>query len=240
MEEHKLKAAQAALEYIEKAAANFKDSAIKLGLGTGSTAEKFVDLLGIRVAQGLKVRCVPTSEVTKAHAERLEIPLTSLEEEKYLDITVDGADEIDANLSLIKGGGGALLREKIVAMASRQVVIIADQGKMVQNLGRFALPLEVVQFGLGSTQYMIKRLAEEAGCNGEIVLRKDASGKPFITDENHHVLDCAFGNIPDPDELENALSIIPGIVETGLFLGLVDYAFIGNDDGVTMLQANDT
>jgi ribose 5-phosphate isomerase A len=224
----KRQAAEQALSYVA--------DGMKLGLGTGSTAAKFVELLGARVRSGLKVVCVPTSEATRAQAAALGIPLTTLDEAPTLDLTVDGADEIDEELRLIKGGGGALLREKIVAVASNQVVIIADNTKRVDVLGKFALPLEVVPFGLGSTRNLIGRLVADIGLDGDIKLRLGTDGKPFVTDNNNHILDCAFGAIDDPEALDDALKLVPGLVESGLFLGIADIGIIAGPKGVEVLS----
>lgn len=210
---------------------------MKLGLGTGSTAALFVDLLGAKVKEGLAVQCVPTSEATRVQAEKLGIPLATLDELPRLDLTIDGADEIDAELRLIKGGGGALLREKIVASASDRMAVIADFSKSVPVLGRFPLPVEVVRFGLRSTIMHITAQAEDVGCRGEIKLRKTARGEPFITDSGNYILDCEFGRIEDPELLADALQIIPGVVEHGLFLGLADIAFVAGLRGVEELHA---
>ncbi len=207
-----------------------------LGLGTGSTAAHFVDLLGRRVKEGLKVACVPTSEATRAQAERLGIPLIDLDRQPSLDLTVDGADEIDPELRLIKGGGGALLREKIVAMASGRVVIIADHTKRVATLGAFPLPVEIVRFGATATRNLIEALAAEAGCSGEIALRMKPDGQPFVTDSGHFILDCAFGRIAQPEALEAALKQVPGVVESGLFLRIADAAIVAGPDGVAVLD----
>jgi ribose 5-phosphate isomerase A len=210
-----------------------------LGLGTGSTAAKFVEALGARVAAGLKVLCVPTSEATRAQAERLGIPLSTLDETPHLHLTVDGADEIDGQLRLIKGGGGALLREKIVATASDQMVVIADDSKLVATLGRFPLPVEVVRFGLPATRRMVEAMAAQAGCKGEIRLRESNSGEPFITDHGNLILDCSFGRIDEPEVLAFALKRVPGVVEHGLFLGVADLAIIGSNAGVEVLSARE-
>lgn len=207
-----------------------------LGLGTGSTAARFVDLVGQRVRDGLKVICVPTSEATRLQAERLGIPLATLDEHPFLNLTVDGADEIDDQLRLIKGGGGALLCEKIVATASDRMVVISDASKRVANLGRFPLPVEVVRFGLTATRAMIEGLAEDVGCQGEIVQRMGADGKPFLTDSGNFILDCAFGTIADPEALDEALKYVPGVVENGLFLGIADSAIIAGPDGIVVLD----
>lgn len=217
----------------------FVEDGMKLGLGTGSTAAIFVDLLGEKVKAGLSVVCVPTSEATRAQAERLGIPLSTLDETPYLDLTVDGADEMDEALRLIKGGGGALLREKIVAAASSRLVIIADHSKMVETLGAFPLPVEVVPFGLTATKNLVTSLSEDAGCTGEIKLRLKADGTPFVTDNGNYILDCAFGEIGDPETLDDALKLIPGVVEIGLFLGLADYGIVAGPDGVTVISTDD-
>lgn len=230
-DEIKLRAAQAAIELVEPG--------MKLGLGTGSTAAKFVDLLGARVKDGLDVVCVPTSEVTRKQAEDLGIRLTTLEDEPFLDLAVDGADELDRQLRLIKGGGGALLREKIVAAASERMVVIADSSKLVGTIGAFPLPVEVVRFGIRVTHSMIQTLAADAGCRGEITLRRGEDGKPFVTDNGNLILDCAFGEITQPELLAEIFSLIPGIVDTGLFLGIADTAFVAGENGVTELTAPD-
>lgn len=207
-----------------------------LGLGTGSTAARFVDLVGARVRDGLKVICVPTSEATRLQAERLGIPLATLDEQPFLNLTVDGADEVDDQLRLIKGGGGALLFEKIVATASDRMVVISDASKRVANLGRFPLPVEVVRFGLTATRAMIEGLAEDVGCQGDIVQRMASDGKPFLTDSGNFILDCAFGTIADPEALDEALKYVPGVVENGLFLGIADSAIIAGPDGIVVLD----
>jgi ribose 5-phosphate isomerase A len=224
----KQQAAERALQFVE--------DGMSLGLGTGSTAARFVDLVGQRVKAGLKVKCVPTSEATRAQAERLGIPLTTLDDTPFLDLTVDGADEIDGQLRLIKGGGGALLREKIVATASQRMVVITDASKVVVTLGKFPLPVEVVRFGLAATRNMVEVLAADAGCEGEVKLRLAADGRPFETDSANLILDCAFGQIPDPEALEDALKLVPGVVESGLFLGIADAAVIAGPDGVVVLD----
>jgi ribose 5-phosphate isomerase A len=223
----------------EQALGRVKDG-MRLGLGTGSTAAKFVDLVGARVREGLKLVCVPTSEATRLRAERLGIVLSTLDETPFLDLTVDGADEIDASLRLIKGGGGALLREKIVATASEQMLVIADSSKHVETLGKFPLPVEVAQFGLTATRHMLAVLAAEAGCEGEIALRRAKDGTPFVTDGGNFILDCAFGRIEDPEALDEALKLVPGVIESGLFLGIADAAIIVGPSGVVTLERNAT
>ncbi len=208
---------------------------MKLGLGTGSTAAKFVAGLGEMVRDGLNVICVPTSEATRKQAKSLNIPLTRLDEEPILDLTVDGADELDANLSLIKGGGGALLREKIVASSSKKMIVIADDTKKVDTLGKFALPIEVVPFGVKSTAMKIEHASRWAGCEGPLALRI-RDGELFVTDNGNVIIDCAFGRIPDAQKLASALSTIPGVVDHGLFLDMASLAILGGPDGIEIIE----
>ena len=223
-------------ESAARAALDLVKDGMRLGLGTGSTAARFVDALGARVKVGLKVVCVPTSETTRLQAERLRIPLTTLDETPELDLTVDGADEIDRELRLIKGGGGALLREKIVATASNRMVVIADQSKVVGTLGAFPLPVEVVRFGLLATMNAVEAISAEAGCRGAVTLRPGKGEAPFVTDQGNLVVDCAFGTIPEPEVLAFALKRVPGVVEHGLFLGLADLAIVAGSGGVKALR----
>jgi ribose 5-phosphate isomerase A len=227
----KLAAAERALQYVEPG--------MKLGLGTGTTAAKFVDLLGPKVKAGLDVICVATSKATQARAAALGIRMTTLDEMPFLDLTVDGADQLDDELRLIKGGGGALLREKIVATASGRMIVIADSSKRVAVLGSHPLPLEVVQFGLTATRNMVVAMAADAGCEGEITLRTGADGKPFVTDSGNYILDCAFGSIADPEDLDEALKLIPGVVENGMFLGIADLAIVAGEDGISFVGSQD-
>jgi ribose 5-phosphate isomerase A len=226
----KREAARQALEYVE--------SGMILGLGTGSTAAEFVDLLGEKVRDGLKIIGVPTSEATLKQALSLGIPMASIEEQPEIDLTVDGADELDRHLRLIKGGGGALLREKIVASGSAQVVIIADQSKLVDTLGAFPLPVEVVQYGLPVTIAMIEDIADELGLDGQVKQRMLADGNPFVTDGGNFVLDCAFDEISDPDALAELLPFTPGVIDHGLFIGLADHAIVAGEKGVEVLDAD--
>ncbi|MTD92788.1 ribose-5-phosphate isomerase RpiA [Hyphomicrobium sp. xq] len=225
----KVAAAERALTYVEPG--------MRVGLGTGSTAAKFVDALGKKVATGLDVLCVATSEATQSQAEKLGIRMSTLDETPFLDLTVDGADELDGELRLIKGGGGALLREKIVATASGRMIVIADASKKVDLLGAFPLPLEVVPFGLTATRNMITALAADVGCEGDIKVRMLGGGKPFLTDSGNLILDCHFGRIEEPEDLDEALKLIPGVVENGLFIGIADLAVLAGADGVTLLGA---
>lgn len=228
-DQQKLAAAERALDFIE--------GGMRLGLGTGSTAAKFVDLLGARVAQGLDVIGVPTSEATHDQAKALNIPLTTLDDQPELDLTIDGADELDSRLRLIKGGGGALLREKIVAAASKRMLVITDASKQVESLGKFPLPIEVISFGLASTRAHVEAQARALGCEGDIALRMTAGGQPFVTDSSNAILDCSFGRIAEPEALAAALAGIPGVVEHGLFIGLADTAIVGGPDGVNVIAA---
>jgi len=222
----KREAARRALDLVEPG--------MRLGLGTGSTARHFVDLVGEKVADGLDVRCVATSEATQAQAKRLGIPMATLEELPELDLTVDGADEIDHQLRLIKGGGGALLREKIVAAASRRMAVIADATKLVSCLGAFPLPVEVVPFGLAATRRHIERAIADLGLAGPIRLRGGTT--PFVTDEGHYIIDCSLGSIADPERLAEALSRIPGVVEHGLFIGYAGAAIIARVESTEVLS----
>ncbi len=223
-------------ESAARAALDLVKDGMRLGLGTGSTAARFVAALGEQVARGLNVVCVPTSEATRVQAERLGIALTTLDETPQLDLTIDGADEIDDQLRMIKGGGGALLREKIVATASDRMVVVADETKLVAALGIFPLPVEVVRFGLLATMRLIEAIAAETGCHGAITLRPGPGNAPFVTDQGNLILDCAFGNIPEPEVLAFSLKRVPGVVEHGLFLGLADLAIVAGRGGVRALR----
>src|SRR5215475_8206074 len=211
MDELKRQAAARALEEVR--------DGMKLGLGTGSTAKHFVELLGERVRAGLNIVGVPTSEATRADALACGIPLTTLDEIDRLDLTVDGADEVDPSLNLIKGGGGALLREKIVAAASDRMIVIADESKWVETLGRFPLPVEVIPFGLAATWRAMAEAFAESGVSGRIEIRKARDGHVFVTDGGHWIVDAHLGRIQDAGHLAKLLSIIPGVVEHGLFVG---------------------
>ncbi|WP_438747965.1 ribose-5-phosphate isomerase RpiA [Pararhizobium sp. O133] len=224
----KIKAAQAALDYVE--------DGMRLGIGTGSTAEEFVRLLAEKVASGFRIEGVPTSERTARLCLDLGIPLKSLEELPELDLTIDGADEVDPKLRLIKGGGGALLREKIVACASARMIVIADETKVVDTLGAFKLPIEVNTFGLRATRIAIEKLAARHGLSGEIVVRSSGDG-PFTTDGGHLILDASFGRIPDADALARDLNAIPGVVEHGLFIDIASLAIIAGPAGARVMTA---
>jgi ribose 5-phosphate isomerase A len=222
-DELKRQAAARALEHVR--------DGMKLGLGTGSTAKHFVELLGERVRAGLDVVGVPTSEATRADAERCGIRLTTLDDIDRLDLTVDGADEIGPGLSLIKGGGAALLREKLVWEASNRCLVIADAAKRVETLGKFALPIEVIAFGHKQTANRISDVLSEHDIAMMPKLRmKD--GAPVKTDGGNLIYDAACGAIEHPASLAEALKSLTGVVDHGLFLDLADEALIGTDAGV--------
>ena len=224
--ELKIQAAAAALELV-------KDG-MRLGIGTGSTADEFVRLLAKRIDEGLEIVGVPTSEKTRALCEELSVPLKTLDELPGLDLVVDGADEVDSDFNLIKGGGGALLREKIVASASAKMAVIADDSKMVKTLGAFPLPIEVNSFGLKTTTLSIEREVQKLGLKGALTLRTENSS-PFVTDGGHLIIDASFGHIPDVKALSDCLLNIPGVVEHGLFLGYASVVFLAGSAGVRQL-----
>src|SRR5690349_11888669 len=213
-----------------RAAVQLIESGCVVGLGTGSTATHAIRFIAERVRQGLKIVGIPTSQATKNLAEQLGIPLTTLEENPNIDIDIDGADEIDANLNLIKGGGGAMLREKVIASASKRFIVVAESVKLVPRLGKFPLPVEVIPFA----ESLIKTRIESLGA--QVSLRKYAYGNPYVTDEGHHILDCSFGEIGDPAALNDTLHAIPGVVEHGLFIGVAEMAFVGKDGGVMQVK----
>ncbi|HYM77010.1 MAG TPA: ribose-5-phosphate isomerase RpiA [Candidatus Dormibacteraeota bacterium] len=221
-DQEKEAAARASLRYV-------KDGQV-VGLGTGSTAAYFIKLLGEQVKNGLRIRGIPTSVRSKELAESLGIPLTTLDECQEIAVTVDGADEVDPQLRLIKGGGGAMLREKIVASATKQLVIVADASKQVARLGKFPLPVEVIRFA----QALVAKRITALGA--QVQLRTGADGKPYVTDENNHVLDCRFGEIRDADGLAQELSQMPGVVEHGLFIGMASVAIFARGSEIVELK----
>lgn len=228
MDQLKRQAAARALEHVR--------DGMKVGLGTGSTARHFVELLGEKVAAGMRVIGVPTSEATRADAERCKIPLITLDAVDRLDLTVDGADEIDPALNLIKGGGGALLREKIVAAASDRMIVIADDTKWVDVLGRFPLPVEVIPFGLAATQRAMAGAFAESGASGQMTVRKGKDGHVFVTDGGHWIVDAQLGRIADAPRLAGLLNQIPGVVEHGLFIGLAGTAVLAGAQGIRVVE----
>ncbi len=218
----KRRAAEKSLEYVE--------DGMVLGLGTGSTAAHVVRALGERVGDGLDVRGVATSRATEALAVACGISLVTPAEVARIDLTIDGADEVDRELQLIKGGGGALLREKIIASASDRLVIVVDSGKLVERLGAFALPVEVTPFAVS----VVTEALTATGCRA--ALRRGADGQPFVTDEGNALLDCAYGAIDDPRALASRLNAIVGVVEHGLFLDMADTLIVGRADGAEVIE----
>jgi len=227
-EEKKKNACLLALDYVRPG--------MNLGLGTGSTANIFIELLAEQVKHGLEVVCVPTSVASHDLAHSLGIALTTLEQSPQLDLTVDGADEFDNDLVLIKGGGGALLREKIVATASKTMVVITDDSKQVEVLGKFPLPIEVIPFGEASTLIAIKRVAGKLRMQGAVELRKRDDATPFITDSGNHIYDCRFNALKTPGQLATALNAIAGVVEHGLFIDIASAILIGDNKGAHVVE----
>lgn len=226
----------------EEAVKHVEDGMI-VGLGTGSTVEYTICKLGELVRNGLKIECIPTSIHTKRRAKEENIPLTTLEEHPEIDVTIDGADEVDGFLNLIKGGGGALTREKIIAFNSKKVIIIVDDSKVVKALGiDIPLPVEVVKFGWQATKKSLeqfgwqpaKQSLDEIACTVE--LRKVMGDEPFITDNGNYILDCEFQRIDNPEELEKEINNVPGVVENGLFIGLVHEVIVGGKQGILTLD----
>jgi ribose 5-phosphate isomerase A len=217
-------------------AVEFVRPGMRLGLGTGSTARHFVELVGERVRAGLDIVAVPTSQATRADAERCGIVLTTLEETPELDLTVDGADEIAPDLNLIKGGGGALLREKIVAAASARMIVIADESKWVAALGRFPLPIEVAPFGLAATKRAVQNAIAPGVGPKPLTLRQGKDGHAFVTDGGHWIVDAALDRIDDPQTLAHALAAVPGVMEHGLFIGFAQLAILAGSDGVRIVE----
>ncbi|NIK76818.1 ribose 5-phosphate isomerase A [Paenibacillus castaneae] len=223
--ESKRLAAESAVHYI-------KDGMV-IGLGTGSTAYWAIRKIGLRVQEGLQIRAVATSKQTEELAQKSGIPIITFAElPKQIDITIDGADEVDPNMNMIKGGGGALLREKIVATASSQMIVIVDQSKMVEHLGAFPLPVEIVPFGC---EFTIRQIVD-LGCTA--ILRMNGE-EPFITDNGNYIADCAFGTISEPEQLGYQLNSLPGVVDNGLFIKHAHKIIVGYSDGtVKMLERN--
>jgi ribose 5-phosphate isomerase A len=223
-DQEKEAAARASLRFL-------KDGQV-VGLGTGSTAAYFIKLLGEEVKKGLRIRGIPTSLRSGELAMSLGIPVITLDDCQEIDVTVDGADEVDPQLRLIKGGGGALLREKIVASATRQMIVVADESKQVQRLGKFPLPVEVIRF---AEALIAKRIS---ALGAEVQLRRDGADNAFLTDQNNHILDCRFGEIGDPATLARRLSDMPGVVEHGLFIGMASVALFARGSEIVELKRN--
>lgn len=211
-------------------AADLVEDGMWVGLGTGSTTAHFLQALGERVAAGLRIQGVPTSLATEQRARQLNIPIESFESRPVLDLAVDGADEIDASFRMIKGGGGALMREKVVASAAERFIVIIDSSKQVETLGSFPLPIEVLPFAWP----VVKRRVEALGV--EPSLRRDAGGDPFVTDQGSFILDCPFEEIADPQATKAFLDDIPGLLEHGLFLDEADLLLVGRGDDVEELS----
>lgn len=218
------------------AAADLIEAGMKVGLGTGSTADYFVDRLGERVAGGLAIVGVPTSVRTAERAKARGIPLASLDELGRLDLVVDGADEVDGDLRLIKGAGGALLREKIVAAASDDMLVIADPSKIVQTLGAFPLPIEISPFGAASILRAIEKTAAQLGLTGALVMRQTKADALYVTDGQHYIVDGHFHAITDAERLSAALKAIVGVVDHGLFLNMASTVYVGDPAGLRILQ----
>lgn len=208
-----------------------------LGLGTGSTAAHFIDLLGEKARAGLDVRGVPTSEDTRRRAVTAGVELIEPDETTIIDLAVDGTDEVDLRLNLIKGGGGALLREKIIASSARRFVVIADASKKVAELGAYPLPVEIDSYAFGLTVGRMRKALEACGLPTKLRLRVGKDSEPFISDGGHFIIDCELGRIRDPAALERALAPIAGVVETGLFIGMVERVILGGSDGVETITA---
>lgn len=222
-------AAHAALEYVE--------DGMTIGLGTGSTAKYFVELLAEEIEDGLVVRGVPTSEQTRRLADSVGVPLVDVEQVDRLHLTVDGADEVDEHANLIKGGGAALLREKIIANASDLMVVIADSSKHVEALGQFPLPVEVTPFGYTITAKKVYDALKKAGVLKPMIkVRTGPGDKPLVTDGGNYILDCQCGVIPEPAKTAAMLANVPGVVEHGLFIGIARTVIIGAEDGATVFE----
>ncbi|WP_068081960.1 ribose-5-phosphate isomerase RpiA [Polycladidibacter stylochi] len=224
----KAKAAAEALKDVQ--------SGMRLGIGTGSTANEMIKILAEKVANGLDIVGVPTSTASEQLCQELGVPLSTLDETPELDLTIDGADEVDSQLTLVKGGGGALLREKMVAMASKKMSVIVDESKMVPHLGSFPLPIEVQKFGLAATRGALLNHFANSGVAGELVLRQKNS-TPYITDNGNYILDAHLNVIHDPVKLASGMNDIPGVVEHGLFVNVASTVIIAAKDGIKRLEA---
>jgi len=222
----KRRAAEEAAKHVERG--------MTLGLGTGSTAAHFIDFVGARIAEGWPLRGVPTSEETRRQAENVGIEIIEPEETTSIDLAVDGADEVDTDFNLIKGGGGALLREKIVAGAAAKFIVIADKSKRVSHLGAFSLPVEIEPFGWALTVRRLRYVFQEFGFERPELTLRHVNGAAFKSNGDHFIVDCALRRIDDPAPLDAALNGIPGVIETGLFCGMSDMIIYGDEDGVVV------
>jgi ribose 5-phosphate isomerase A len=214
-------------------AAKHVESGMTLGLGTGSTAKHFVDILGERIAQGWSLRGIPTSEQTRAQAASLGVDIIEPDETTIIDLAIDGADEVDPNLHLIKGGGGALLREKIVANAAKKFIVIADNSKRVTALGKFPLPVEIEPFSWALTVSALRQTLVAEGFDAPKLALRAVDGAPVKSDGGNLLIDCALGRIDDPAALHERLISIPGVVETGLFCGMAHMIIYADETGVS-------
>jgi ribose 5-phosphate isomerase A len=215
----------------ESAVENIKDGMI-VGLGTGTTAYWAIQKIGQRIKQGLQIKAIATSHNSEIMAKQLGITMVSFSEIEEIDLTIDGADEVDKELNLIKGGGGALLREKIVASASKQLLIIIDESKLVNRLGKFPLPVEIVKFGFEMTMKKLNQF------NRTIKLRM-IDNKPYVTDNGNYIVDCDFGIIDHPQVLHNQINLIPGVVDNGLFVNLAKLVIVGYPDGTVKTESSE-
>lgn len=215
-----------AKESAAKAAADLISSGMNVGLGTGSTAQKFIEYLAVRCQKGLKIKAIASSERTKSNAEQLGIPLISINDAPHIDVDIDGADEIDPHKQMIKGGGGALLREKILASSSKEMIVIIDSAKLVASLGSFPVAVEIVPYGFQKTIQKMDNFGYEG------TLRLDRAKKPFITDNQNYIFDITFSTpIDQPEKHHMILLNIPGVVETGFFLNFAGRVIVGYPDG---------
>jgi ribose 5-phosphate isomerase A len=228
IEAYKKAAAEAAVVHIQ--------SGMKVGLGTGSTANYFIEALARRAKEGLDVVCLPTSIASRTLAEKLGLKMSNLEENAYVDVTVDGTDEFDSEFRLIKGGGGAMHREKLVASSSRFMVVICDESKRVDVLGKFPLPVEVSKFGVKATAWKLQRAFTHLQLDATMTLRV-RDGKPFVTEMGNAIIDCALGAILEPEKLDGLLKTIPGVIETGLFIGICGVIYVAGPNGVQELKS---
>lgn len=225
-------------ENAAKAALDFVESEMVLGLGSGSTAELFIEALGVRIAAGLKVRGIPTSETTRLCAQAHGVPLIEANQVREINLAIDGADEVDEQFQLIKGGGGCLLREKMIAQVAQKRIIVVDQSKLVSTLGQCPLPVEMDPFAVALTAERVYGTLKQMQCDiDHAALRQDRTGKTsFVTDGGHYILDCHCRKIPDPVKTAKALNQIAGVIENGLFINMADIVIVGQDRQVQIME----